>query len=199
MGFSSGLKGSLGRLWSVMLLALVLSVGATSARADPTFGFSGGSGKVGDQVFLTISGNVNNFFGADLLVGFDSTQLTFVGVSPWPCKDCFNVDLNAQQVQVTITPDNPGEDLGPGTEFDYFDLIFSINEGASGTSDLELLYATTPASSTLYFDGQVDTYDVTGLTASIRVTASNGVPVASTVPLLLTGLGLLAFARRRAT
>lgn len=198
MGFSSGLKGSLGRLGSAMLLALLLSVGATSARAAPTFKFSDGSGAAGDQVFLKISGDVNYFFGADLLVGFDSTQLKFVDVSPSTFLSTFSL-VSPGQVQVTITPDNPGEDLGPGTEFDYFDLIFSINEGASGTSDLELLYATTPASSTLYFDGQVDTYDVTGLTASIRVTASNGVPVASTVPLVLTGLGLLAFARRRAT
>ncbi len=197
MGFSSGLKGSLGRLGSAMLLALVLSVGATSARAAPTFKFSGGSGAVGDQVFLTISGNVNKFFGADLLVGFDSTQLTFVGVSPWPCKDCFNVDLDAQQVQVTITPDNPGEDLGPGTEFDYFDLIFSINEGASGPSELELLSGTDL--SVLYFeDPNFDpVHPVSGLKATVDV--ARGVPVVSTVPLVLTGLGLLAFARRRAT
>ncbi len=183
---------SLKRLLLGMAAAVLLAAGS-GVHATPLFTFSGGSGAAGSNVALKISSDVNYFLGADLVVGFDTAQLSFVGIAPSSFLSTSNV--SAGQAILAITPLAPGADLGAGPAFDYFELIFSINAGASGSSALQLL-----AGSNLYFDGTTDTYGVTGLSASVNVTVpnDNGLPIGSTVPLLLVGLGLLACTRRRA-
>ena len=188
MSGMSGLKGLLSAIAATVLLAA-----GSGAHASPVFTMTGVSGLVGSNVGVKVGGDVNFFFGADLVVGFDNTQLTFVGVAPASFLTASNVI--GGEALIAISPLVPGNDLGAGPNFDYFELIFSINAGASGSSALALR-----TGSNLYFDAVVDTYDVTGLGATVNVTVPtvNGVPIGSTAPLLLAGLGLLAFSRRRA-
>ena len=179
--------------WATALLLAVAPV----AQASPVFGLANASGFVGQQVSFRLSGNVDLFNGAQLTISFSPTDLAFAGVAPGAF--IFASTPAALGLELVIISETPGEPLLlAGSDFSYFDLLFTIlGTAASGPTFVDV-----QSGAVLQFanpDPLKDEVDVvlsSPLRATVTVLVNNEVPLPGTASLALAALGLLALSRR---